>query len=179
MWMVMIAGSWQPAGTDAVVFEWMRTGMVGPETPVRHSTWSQSGPLRTVPIFWEHAQHLLQQQGAANAQFAAHRWAEAQRASASKAELDRKARERNRVIAIYAALFGVGCLALWLAWRSTWLAAAMLVTFISLSVFGFLAATNRVPLPSLGERLLLLCVVRHSRRLASIVAAGATKCTCG
>jgi hypothetical protein len=172
MWMVMLAGSWQPADTDAVVFEWMRTGMVGPETPVRHSSWTQPAPLRTVPAFWEHAQRLLQQQGAINAAFAAHRWAEAQRASATKAEFDRKARETNRAIATYAALFVVGCLVLWLAWRSTWLAVAMLVAFIALTIVGFLAATKRVSLPSVGDRLRASSTVASLASVLLVSAAG-------
>jgi tRNA_anti-like len=55
MWMVNFDGSWQPAENDEVVVEWIRQGLIGPQTSVRHSSWPNPMPLEQVPEFG----HLL------------------------------------------------------------------------------------------------------------------------
>lgn len=51
MWMVQMANGWQPADSDAVVHAWIRQGLIGPATPVRHSSWPSPRPLAEVPEF--------------------------------------------------------------------------------------------------------------------------------
>ena len=51
MWMVSFNGAWQPADTDAIVTAWIRSGAIGPTTPIRHSSWPDPRPLSQVPEF--------------------------------------------------------------------------------------------------------------------------------
>ena len=51
MWMVMLNGSWQPADDDGVVFAWIRQGSIGPQTPIRHSSWAYPQMLGYIPVF--------------------------------------------------------------------------------------------------------------------------------
>jgi tetratricopeptide (TPR) repeat protein len=50
MWMVLLGGNWHPAD-DVVISTWIRTGVVGPDTQVRHATWPSAGRLDGVQAF--------------------------------------------------------------------------------------------------------------------------------
>lgn len=58
MWMVQLNGTWQPAGSDAVVFEWIQRGVVSPNTLIRHASWPSPRSLREVPVFWDYGRRV-------------------------------------------------------------------------------------------------------------------------
>jgi hypothetical protein len=50
-WRLNVNGTWQPAGGQTQIEDWIRRGFVGPDTLIQHSTWSNPIPLARVPHF--------------------------------------------------------------------------------------------------------------------------------